>query len=113
MEDALITILESFKYPVYRQGTFETEATYPDTLITYWNTGSPDHSHYDNVEYGAAWSYSIYVYSVDPDITFSLLDNIRTALKAAGWIPDGKGYDSASDDAAHSCRALDVQYLAV
>ena len=48
MEDALITILESFKYPVYRQGSMSNDAEYPETFITFWNNTSDNHAYYDN-----------------------------------------------------------------
>ena len=111
MEDALITILESFKYPVYRQGSMSNDATYPETFITFWNNDSPNHAHYDNSEYVTAWDYNIYVYSSDPNLTYSVLMDVRTALKEAGWITPSKGFDVASDEASHTGRGLEVFYL--
>ena len=58
MEDALITILETFKFPVYRQGSV-TGGKYPDDFFTFWNYISGDHSHYDNDDYGTEWQFSI------------------------------------------------------
>lgn len=111
MEDALITILESFKYPVYRQGSMSNDTAYPATFITFWNNDSPDHAHYDNTEYGTNWDYNVYVYSSDPSLTYSLLSDIRTALKAAGWIVTSKGFDVASDEATHTGRAIECIYM--
>ena len=62
MEDALITILESFNYPVFRQGSMSDDDAYPETFITFWNNDSPDHSHYDNSEYGTDWDFNVYVF---------------------------------------------------
>ena len=111
MEDVLITILESFKHPVYRQGSMSMDATYPATFITFWNNNSPDHAHYDNSEYGTEWDYNVYVYSSDPSTTYTLLASIRTALKAAGWIVTSQGFDAASDEATHSGRGIECLYL--
>ena len=108
MEDELITILESFKYPVYRQGSMSNDDAYPETFFTFWNNDSPDHSHYDNEEYGTNWDFNIYVYSSDPAKTYSLLADARAALKAAGWICMGKGFDSSSDEETHTGRGLEV-----
>lgn len=113
MEDALIALLESYNYPVFRQGSMSDEETYPETFVTFWNTGSPDHSHYDNAEYGTSWSYNIFVYSSNPEIPFSLLQTIRTDLKAAGWIPTSQGFDVASDEPTHIGRGIEFLYLAV
>ena len=93
MEDALITILETFKVPVYRQGSMSGDAAYPVTFITFWNPASPDHAHYDNDEYGTEWVFNVYVFSSDPSTAYSLLSQIRTALKEAGWVPTSHGYD--------------------
>lgn len=111
MEDALIAILEGFGYPVYRQGSMNNDEKYPATFFTYWNNESPNHSHYDNDEYGTAWDFNIYVYSNNPVLTYSLLLDARTALKAAGWITPSKGFDAASDQPTHTGRGLEVFYL--
>lgn len=111
MEDSLIEILESFGYPVYRQGSMSDDAVYPETFLTYWNNGSPNHSHYDNDEYGTAWDYNIYVYSSDPELVYSVLMQARKALKEAGWVTPSKGFDVASDEASHTGRGLEIFYL--
>ena len=113
MEDALITILESFKYPVYRQGSMSADEEYPETFITFWNNDSPDHANYDNTEYGTDWDFNVYVYSSDPATTYSLLSEIRTALKAADWIVPSKGFDVASDESTHTGRGIQCLYLEV
>ena len=111
MEDELLTILNTFKVPVYRQGSMSNDTVYPDTFITYWNNGSPDHAHYDNDEYGTDWDFNVFVYSSDPSQTYSLLSDIRAALKTAGWIPTSKGFDVQSDEATHTGRGMEVLYL--
>ena len=113
MEDALITILESFKHPVYRQGSMEKEAVYPETLITFWNTTSPDHANYDNSNYGTEWTFDVYVYSTNPSTPYTLIDSIRTALKEAGWTVPSRGYDVSSDEPTHMGRAIECIYLDV
>lgn len=113
MEDALITILESFNYPVFRQGSMSDDDAYPETFITFWNNDSPDHSHYDNDEYGTEWDFNVYVYSSDPSRTYSLLDEIRAELKTNGWIPTSKGFDVASDEPTHAGRGIECLYLQV
>ena len=99
---SLITLLESFKVPVYRQGSMEQEATYPDTFITWWNNQTPDHAHYDNTDYGSELDFNVYVYSADPERTYTLLSEIRTELKKNGWIPTSQGFDTASDEPTHT-----------
>lgn len=113
MEDNLIEILEKLGYPVYRQGSMSNDEAYPETFLTFWNNNSPNHSHYDNDEYGTAWDFNIYVYSSNPELTYSVLMQARSALKEAGWIAPSKGYDVASDEATHTGRGLEVFYLEV
>lgn len=110
MEDALILLLESLKYPVYRQGSL-TKETYPDSFFTFWNYDSPDHAHYDNHEYGTEWNFGVYFYSTDPSLTYSVLASARILLKSSGWIVPSKGYDVRSDKASHTGRGLTVFYL--
>ena len=113
MEDALITILSIFGYPVHKQGSLSDEEAYPENFFTYWNDDSSDHSHYNNSEYGTAWVFRVYFYSTDPNKTYSVLLQAKAALKEAGWIVSGKGYDVASDEPTHTGRAIDAQYLEV
>lgn len=111
MEDNLIEILESFGYPVYRQGSMSNDEAYPETFITFWNFDSPDHSFYNNSDYGAEYGYNVYVYSSDPELTYSELAAVRSALKEAGWIVRGRGFDVQSDEETHTGRGLEVYYM--
>ena len=113
MEDALLTILDSFGYPVYRQGSMSDKAAYPETLITYWNNNSPDHSYYDDTDYGTDWSFNVYVYSSAASKVYSLIADIRTALKTAGWIVPSKGFDADSDEETHIGKGIECFYLDV
>jgi hypothetical protein len=110
--DNLIDILEQFDYPVDRQGSYAGK-DYPDTFITFWNSDSTDHAHYDNHEYGTSWIYNVYVYSVDPEITFTLLEQIRTELKNNNWIVPGKGFDVTTEEPSHTGRGITIYYLEI
>lgn len=113
MEDNLIRILESFGYPVYRQGSMSDDEAYPPTFITFRNYDTPDHSHYSNDTYGFVHGYNVFVYSNNPTLTYSVLEAIRKKLKEAGWITKGKGFDASSDEESHTGRGLDVSYLEI
>lgn len=113
VEDQLIELLESLGYPVFRQGSLAEDETYPETFFTFWNNDTPDHSHYDNAEYGTAWDFDVNIYSNDPSKTYSELLNVRQKLKEAGWIVPGKGYDVASDEVTHTGRGIRVYFLEV
>ena len=113
MEDRLIEILSLFGYPVMRQGSLAPDEHYPDNFFTFWNNDTPDHSHYDNVEYGTAWDFDVNFYSVDPEKTYSVLAEARKKLKQEKWIVPGKGYDVASDEVTHTGRGMRVYFLEV
>lgn len=115
MVDALIGILESYNqnFPVYRQGSIGKAEPYPESFWTWWNTDSPDHAHYDNDNYGIAWAFRVYFYSIDPALVYSAIDEIRDTLKAAGWVVPGAGYDVLSDEETHTGRAIDIYFLDV
>ena len=111
MEDTLISILETFKVPVMRQGSLPPDEAYPPTFLTFWNTDESEHSPYDNETAITENAFSVYVYSNDPTTTYSLLAQVRAAVKAAGWIIITRGYDVASDEITHTGRGMDINYL--
>ena len=111
MIDSLITILESFNYPVMRQGSLPPSAKYPDTFITYWNNDESGQSYYDNKTASVVFDYSINVYSTSLNTCYSLLDSIRLSLLQNGWIITDRGFDVASDEITHAGRGLETQYL--
>lgn len=111
MEDKLIEILETFGYPVVRQGSLGPDEEYPDSFFTFWNNDSPDHAHYDNAEYGTEWDFDVNFYSIDPEKTYQVLADARIELKQNKWIIPGKGYDVASDEVTHTGRGMRVFYL--
>ena len=110
MEDALIELLETFGYPVYRQGSV---SEYPDSFFTFWNNDSPDHAHYDNEDYGTDWSFSVNFYSTDPALTYSVLADARILLKQHEWVVPSKGYDVQTDEPSHTGRGLTIFYMEI
>lgn len=113
MEDKLIELLETFGYPVYRQGSLSNDATYPDSFFTFWNNQSPDHAFYDNTEYGTEWDFDVNFYSNDPDLTYSKLLEAKALLKQNGWVVPGKGHDVMSDEPSHTGRGISALFLEV
>lgn len=111
MEDILIELLSSLGYPVYRQGSFDEGDKYPDSFFTFWNTASPDHSHYDNKDYMAEWEFDVNFYSTDPELTYSVLASARNLLKQEKWIIPSRGYDVYSDENTHTARGMQAIFL--
>lgn len=110
MKDTLISILETFGYPVRLQGTLAEDEQYPDSFFTFWNNDSSDACHYDNKTHAWVWDFGVYFYSTDPALTNSALEEARQLLILTGWIISGKGYDVATDEPTHTGRGINVMY---
>lgn len=98
---------------LFLQGTFNPEETYPDTFITFW-ANTDDGEHFDNVTKSYNWAFTVILYSNNPAIVNEKINEIRDALKAAGFIPQGKGQDVPSDEPTHTGWAMDfvkTEYL--
>lgn len=111
MEDALITLLETFNYPVIRQGSLAPTQNYPDTFFTFWNNSEDGESYYDNDVAGVSYDFYVNVYSKNPTLTYSLIDDARALLKKNGWIIVQRGFDIASDEPTHTGRGMEVEFL--
>lgn len=111
MEDKLIELLESFGYPVYRQGSLAEDEAYPETFFTYWNNGEFENQAFDNMTTEVLYDYDVNVYSSDPGKTYSLLKEARTLLRENGFRTPYRGYDVASDEKTHTGRGINVTIL--
>lgn len=108
MKQLLITLLESFGYPVFLQGSLSEDEAYPESFFTFWNNETPDGSHYDNNAINYIWNFDVNFYSVDPELVNTMLLNAKALLKQNGFIVGGKGYDIASDEPTHTGRGINV-----
>lgn len=114
MKQKLITALQAFGYPVFLQGTFNAEEAYPHTFITFFADSTDDNGHFENKTNAVDWHFSVILYSADAALVNTKPDEIRAALKAAGFIPQGKGNDVMSDETTHTGWAMDfviTEYL--
>ena len=111
MKDLLIELLETFKYPVFLQGAMAEDEVYPDSFFTFWNNSSNDWHPYDNEPSGFVWDFDVNFYSIDPTLVNSMLEDVRTLLKANGFIISGKGYDLASDEPTHTGRGINARII--
>ena len=108
MKQTLINVLETIcPNNVYLQGTLAADAEYPESFITFWTNYTDDNSHFDDNVYSVDWQFSVIFYSSDPALIETKAAAIRTALKNAGFIPQGKGNDIASDSPTHTGWAMD------
>lgn len=107
MKQLLLNTLSALGYPVYLQGTLNPDEAYPNSFITYWTNYTADNAHYDNTVHSVDWAFSVIFYSNNPTLTNTIPTSIIAALKAAGFIPQGKGQDIASDEITHTGWAMD------
>lgn len=108
MEDRLIELLESFGFPVIRQGSLGENEEYPETFFTFWNNEEVENKAYDNETFNVNYNFDVNVYSTDPNKTYSLLREARILLKKNGFIALSRGYDVASDENTHTGRGMNV-----
>ena len=110
MKDKLIGTLQPLGYPVFLQGTMQSEQAYPGSFFTFWNNASDGGAFYDNNENAYVWDFDLNFYSIDPRLVNAVLIEAKGRLKAEGFICTGKGYDVASDEPTHTGRAIQVFY---
>ena len=91
---------------LFLQGTFNPAEKYPATFATFW-ANTDDGEHFDNETTSFEWAFTVILYSNNPAIVNEKPNEIRAALKAAGFIPQGKGQDVPSDEPTHTGWAMD------
>ena len=111
MKTLLNETLLSLGYPVFLHGTMTEDKAFPNSFITFLVTNSSNASHYDDLVRSYEWRFQVAFYSNDPLLVASVPDTIRATLKAAGFIPQGKGYDLPSDEPTHTGWVQEYYYL--
>lgn len=111
VKEKLLEVLADFKLPVYLQGSLSDTAAYPPAFFTFWNPNTTSGDFYDNDETSIFWQFVLSFYSTDARQVETMLVEVKAALKAAGWIIDGAGYDVLSDEPSHTGRAIDLIFI--
>ena len=111
MKDALITLLSTYAFPVFEQGTLNSDDDYPESFFTFWNPAADCVSFYDNDEHQIEWRFELNFYSSDPELVNIKLLQAKQLLKQNGWIASGAGHDVASDEITHTGRGMPVMYV--
>lgn len=112
MKQQLIDILESFGFPVFLHGSLGEDEPFPPSFFTFQIIDSPDEYPFDNDPTITAWEYQIIFYSSDPHNVEQYAAQSRAALKAAGFIPQGKGRDIPSDEPTHTGWICNYYFMA-
>jgi len=113
MEDVLIQILESFGFPVIRQGSLAPSEQYPETFFTFWNNSEIEQSAYNDQTLSVVYDFDVNVYSSNPETVYTLLQEARKLLKKNGWQTPDRGHDLASDEITHTGRGMEVTILQI
>lgn len=111
MEDNLIELLETFGFPVIKQGNLAEDADYPPVFFTFWNNGEYEYKAYDNITILVTYDFDVNVYADDPKTVYDLLKRARILLKSKGYKTPNRGYDVTSDIDTHTGRGMNVIYL--
>lgn len=115
VKSILISALESIGYvqgkTLFLQGTLSD--TFPESFVTFWTDYTSDNSHYDDSVHSVDWNFSVIFYSSDPTLVNTKPDEIRSALKSAGFIPQGKGQDIPSGEPTHTGFAMEFIYTEI
>lgn len=102
MKQELISLLETFGYPVYLQGSLASVGDYPESFFTFWNFTAQESAFYDNDANRCVWGFWVYFYSTDPQLVLEKTELARKLLKQNGFIPDGKPVDLSTDAPEHT-----------
>ena len=106
MKTNLISLLETFGYPVFLHGSMNDDDEYPQSFFTFWNFDTPEASFYDNESFRAEWGFTVCFYSDDPLRIDETIDKTIKLLKENNWIIEGKGKDAVSDEKTHTGREI-------
>jgi hypothetical protein len=89
------------------QGTLAEDKPYPANFVTIWTDYTADNSHFDNNVTSVEWHFTVIFYTNNAEeITTKPIEIINT-LRAAGFIPQGKGQDIPSDEQTHTGWAME------
>ena len=113
VKDRLLNALEPLGYQVLRQGTIGPDGECEDDLITYYIVDTMTERSYDNEPAITSWLIYITFYSYDAQLVEDERVRIVQTLRAAGFLPDGKGRDALSEDAGQTGWEMKFYFLEV
>lgn len=111
MKDKLISVLETFGFPVYLNGTLNDEDDHPDSYFTFWNYQTENDRFYNNVCIRTVWGFWVYFYSTDPEAVNTIPLRAAEKLRAEGWIVEDHGEDTRTKETTHTGRILSCRFI--
>ena len=94
----------------FRQGSF-TNDDWPDNFFTFWNVSSPGISYRDNKLKKYSVNLVVYFYSNDSEFIYTEMDRFEKAAKKAGFIVEGKSFDTPSGRTDYFGRAINIRKI--
>lgn len=110
MKQILLNVLNTFGYPVFLHGSLGENEPFPPAFFTFQTVGSSDIS-FDDTDTHAVYRYQVFFYANDPVTVESVAAQSRAALKAEGFIPDGRGIDIPSEEPTHTGWVTEYLYI--
>ena len=112
MRKKIISLLESFGYPVHLQGSLLSIDDYPDSFFTFWNFQNNGDLFYNNETCASDFGYWVYFYSNDPALIEEKISEVKKLLKKNSFIVKGP-IDARSDIKSHTGKMLTIFYKEV
>ena len=109
--EALEGILSATGCEYARQGSFSESENIPDTYFAFWNLDTPEDGFYDNNPTRAVWHWQVYLYTKDPSIMYSKMDELIALARQSGFVPDGRAWDIPTDEPGYVGRSVRLLYV--
>jgi len=107
---ALEGVLEASGYPYARQGSYAESEELPPTFLTFWNIDVPSDSFYDDDAHRRIWRWQIYLYTKDPRLLYSVLDDVLADAKSRGFVIEVNARDIETDTPDYVGRTARILY---
>lgn len=111
MNSEIYNALTALGYPVFLHGTLGENEPFPPAFITYQTLDSPDAFPFDDDPTHTVWVYQVICYADDRQTLEETAAACRNALKASGFIPQGKGRDIPSEEPTHTGWLCDFRLI--
>lgn len=113
LKEKIISTLQAIcpDYPVLLNGSMTPDAVYPADFVTYWILESPTVASFDNASALTAWEFQVSFFSNNPLHVAEESKRIRQGLKDAGFIPEGRGFDTPVEEAGFTAWIIRCKYL--
>ena len=106
----LFNLFNKMGLPYFRQGSLSDD-NYPNSFFTFWNINTPNDSFYDNKASRYIEEVMIYFYTNDAKLIYSKMDEFIRLAKEAGFIVEGRAYDTNADKVNYYGRLVKINII--